>query len=71
MKKIEISLPEEIVEIIDKKVVNKLGKDRSEALKTIVMNWLSEQGYLGKGGTKKEHLPIEKHPHSTETFYTS
>jgi len=36
-----------------------------------VMNWLSEQGYLEKGGTKKEHLPIEKHPHSTETFYTS
>jgi len=71
MKKIEVFLPEEIVEIIDKKVVKKLGKDRSGALKTIVMNWLSEQGYLGKGETKKEHLPIEKHPHSTETFYTS
>ncbi len=71
MKKIEVSLPEEVVEVLDKKVVGKLGKDRRDVLKTIVMNWLSEQGYLEKDGKQKEHLPIEKHPHSTETFYTS
>ena len=71
MKKIEVFLPDEVVEILDKKVVGKLGKDRNDTLKTIITDWLGEKGYLAKGGKQKEHLPIEDHPHSTETFYTS
>jgi hypothetical protein len=71
MKKILVSLPDGVVEILDKDVVGKLGKGYSDTLRTIIINWLSEQGYLVKGGKRREHQPIEDHPHSTEPFYTS
>jgi hypothetical protein len=50
MKKILVSLPEGVVAILDKEVVGKLGQGYSDTLRTIIMNWLSEQGYLAKGG---------------------
>jgi len=50
MKKILVSLPDGIVEIIDKEIIGKLGEGYSDTLRTIIMNWLSEQGYLSKGG---------------------
>jgi len=50
MRKILVSLPDGVVEILDKEVVGKLGQGYSDTLRTIIMNWLSEQGYLAKGG---------------------
>jgi len=50
MKKILVALPEGVVEILDKEIIGKLGEGYSDTLRTIIMNWLSEQGYLAKGG---------------------
>jgi hypothetical protein len=50
MKKILVSLPDGVVEILDKEVVGKLGEGHSDTLRAIIMNWLGEQGYLAKGG---------------------
>ena len=54
MKKILVSLPDGVVEILDKEVVGKLGDGYSDTLRNIIMNWLSEQGYLAKGGKHEE-----------------
>ena len=50
MKKILVALPEGVVNLLDKELVGKLGEGHSDTLRTIIMNWLSEHGYL----TKKE-----------------
>jgi len=71
MKKILVSLPNGVVEILDKEVIGKLGDGYSDTLRNIIMNWLSEQGYLAKGGKQKEHQSNEEHPHENEPFYTS
>ena len=58
MKKILVALPIEIVDLIDKDLIGKLGEGYSDTLRTIIMNWLSEKGYLDKGGKRekeKEH----------------
>ncbi len=47
MKKIIVSLPDNIIEILDKEVVGKFGEGYSDTLRTIIVNWLSEHGYLG------------------------
>ncbi len=57
MKKIIVSLPDGVVEILDKEVIGKIGEGYSDTVRTIIMNWLSEQGYLAKGG---KHEEIEK-----------
>ena len=49
-RKILVALPEEIVNIMDKELLGKLGEGYSDTLRTIIMNWLSEQGYFKKGG---------------------
>ena len=54
MKKILVSLPDGVVEILDKEVIGKIGQTRSDTLRTIIMNWLGEQGYLAKGGKHEE-----------------
>jgi metal-responsive CopG/Arc/MetJ family transcriptional regulator len=54
MKKILVSLPDGAVNIIDKELIGKVGQTRSDTLRTIVMNWLNEQGYLAKGGKHEE-----------------
>jgi len=63
MKKILVSLPDGVVEILDKEVVGKLGEEYSDTLRQIIMNWLSEQGYLSKGG--KQHLPDNEPSYSS------
>jgi hypothetical protein len=50
MRKILVALPDGVVEILDKEVVGKVGEGYSDTLRTIIMNWLGEQGYLAKGG---------------------
>lgn len=54
MKKILVSLPDGAVTIIDKELIGKVGQTRSDTLRTIIMNWLNEQGYLAKGGKIEE-----------------
>jgi hypothetical protein len=50
MEKVLVSLRNGIVEIINTELIGKAGLTRSDTLRTIIMNWLSEQGYLAKGG---------------------
>jgi hypothetical protein len=50
MKKILVSLPEGIVTLLDKELVGKLGQGYSDTLRTIILNWLGEKGYLTKKG---------------------
>jgi hypothetical protein len=49
MKKILVALPEEIIGLLDRELVGKLGEGYSDTLRTIIMNWLSEKGYFTKG----------------------
>jgi hypothetical protein len=49
MRKILVALPSEIVDLIDKELLGKLGEGYSDTLRTIIMNWLSEKGYFTKG----------------------
>jgi hypothetical protein len=39
---------------LDKEVVGKIGEGYSDTLRTIIMNWLNEQGYLAKKTEKTE-----------------
>jgi hypothetical protein len=50
MKKILVALPSDIVDLVDTELIGKLGEGYSDTLRTIIMNWLSEKGYLNKGG---------------------
>jgi metal-responsive CopG/Arc/MetJ family transcriptional regulator len=54
MKKILVSLPDGIVETLDSELIGKIGQTRSDTLRTIILNWMSEQGYLAKGGKLEE-----------------
>lgn len=55
MRKVLVALPQEMVDLIDRELVGKFGAGRSDTLRTIVMSWLSEKGYLTKrGNVEKE-----------------
>jgi metal-responsive CopG/Arc/MetJ family transcriptional regulator len=49
VKKILVSLPQGIFKII-KELNGNLGESDSEVVRNIVIAYLSEQGYLAKGG---------------------
>lgn len=70
MKKILVSLPDGVIEILDKEIVGKLGEGYSDTLRQIIMNWLSEQGYLAKGG-KQEKQQVTEHLPDNEPSYSS
>ena len=50
MKKILVALPPDVVDIVDNELSGKVGGNRSDTLRTIIISWLSEKGYLNKGG---------------------
>lgn len=54
MKKILVSLPDGIVNLLDKELVGKIGEGYSDTLRQIIINWLSEKGYLTNKGEKCE-----------------
>jgi metal-responsive CopG/Arc/MetJ family transcriptional regulator len=54
MKKILVSLPDGVVKILDTEIIGNIGQTRSDALRTIITSWLSEKGYLAKGGKHEE-----------------
>lgn len=49
MRKVLVALPENIAELLNKELVGKIGETCSDTLRTIIMSWLSEKGYLAKG----------------------
>jgi metal-responsive CopG/Arc/MetJ family transcriptional regulator len=46
MKRVLVSLPQGIWEIIEKNIKGKLGEKESEILRNIVIAYLSEKGYF-------------------------
>ncbi len=54
MKKALVALPDEIWDIIDRDLEGKLGNGHSDTIRSIVLLWLGEQGYLKKGGEHAE-----------------
>ena len=50
MKKILVALPDGVVNMLDKELIGKFGDGRSDTLRTIILNWLGEKGYLTKQG---------------------
>ena len=47
MKKVLVSLPEEIFKLV-RELRGKFGESNSEVVRTIVISFLSEKGYLSK-----------------------
>jgi hypothetical protein len=52
MRKALVALPDEIWDIIDRDLGDTMGRGYSDTIRGIVTAWLSEQGYLTKGGIK-------------------
>lgn len=52
MKRILVSLPQGIWEIINSDLKGKIGESDSEIVRNIVIAYLSEKGYLVKGDRK-------------------
>jgi len=50
VRKVLVALPEEVVTLMDKELKGKLGEGYSDIIRTITLSWLSEKGYLSKGG---------------------
>jgi hypothetical protein len=50
MKKVLVALPEGVINLLDNELTGMLGEGRSDTLRTIIMNWLGEKGYLTKKG---------------------
>lgn len=54
MKKALVALPDQVWDIIDTELKGKLGTGYSDIIRTIVLTYLSEKGYLSKGGKHAE-----------------
>lgn len=52
MRKALVALPDEIWDIIDHDLGDTMGRGYSDTIRGVVTAWLSEQGYLTKGGIK-------------------
>lgn len=50
MRKALVALPDEVWDIIDRDLGDKMGRGYSDTIRTITLAWLSENGYLVKGG---------------------
>ncbi|MEM3448387.1 MAG: CopG family transcriptional regulator [Nitrososphaerota archaeon] len=46
MKRVLVSLPEKIYQLIDKELRGKIGESDSEIIRAIVIAYLSEKGYV-------------------------
>jgi len=54
VKRILVSLPEGAWAIIERELKGKIGERDSEIVRNIVLAYLSEKGYLGKGAPEKK-----------------
>ena len=50
MRKALVALPDELWVIIDRDLGDTMGRGYSDTIRGIVTAWLSENGYLVKGG---------------------
>ena len=50
MKKALVALPDQVWDIIDSELVGRMGEGHSDIIRAIVLAYLSEKGYLDKGG---------------------
>jgi metal-responsive CopG/Arc/MetJ family transcriptional regulator len=50
MDKALVALPDQAWDIIDTELKGKLGTGRSDTIRAIVLAYLSEKGYMDKGG---------------------
>jgi metal-responsive CopG/Arc/MetJ family transcriptional regulator len=48
MKKVLVSLPDGVLEIIESELKGKMGDSLSEIVRSIVMVFLSQNGYMNK-----------------------
>ena len=48
MKRVLVNLPDKVVEIIQKELKGKMGDNNSEVLRSIIVSYLSEKGYMNK-----------------------
>ncbi len=53
MRKALVALPDEVWDIIDRDLGDTMRHEYSGTIRTIVLAWLSDNGYLVKGG--KQH----------------
>jgi hypothetical protein len=58
MKKVIVALPDHVWDVIDRDLKGKLGAGYSEIIRTIVLNWLGEKGYLSKVGKTGSEQPM-------------
>ena len=49
-----VSLSDGVVKTLDNELIGKVGQTRSDTLRTIILNCVSEQGYLAKGGRHED-----------------
>jgi hypothetical protein len=59
MKKVIVALPDQVWDVIDNELKGKLGMGYSEIIRTIVLNWLGEKGYLSKAGKSHSEQPAK------------
>jgi metal-responsive CopG/Arc/MetJ family transcriptional regulator len=50
LKKALVALPDQVFELMDTELKGKLGTGYSDIIRSIVIAYLSEKGYLDKGG---------------------
>jgi len=48
MKRVLVSLPDKIYEILQKELKGKMGESNSEIIRAIIVAYLSEKGYIEK-----------------------
>ena len=61
-----MKLPKDVVALIDIELKDRLGGDRSDIIRAIVISWLSEQGYLSKLTRPREGETHEARKHHLE-----
>ena len=52
MKRALVSLPDGVWEIIEKDLKGKMGEGHSDIIRSIIISYLSEKGYMDKEGGK-------------------
>jgi hypothetical protein len=64
MRKALVALPDEVWDIIDRDLGDRMGRGYSDTIRSIVLAWLSENGYMAKGGRKtvKQETSPTKRP---------
>ncbi|MFH0897724.1 MAG: hypothetical protein V1850_06745 [Candidatus Bathyarchaeota archaeon] len=56
MRKVLVSLPQGVIDLMDTELKGKFGEGYSDIIRTIVMNWLGEKGYLSKVDESKKEV---------------